>query len=248
MKPLHLGLALVLTVTALSSCKRDAQAPDDRTSSSQAIDTAQLAPPASPRPVDTAATVDTVAGPPVVTATATIVTGMGNIEVELYGKDAPKTVKNFVELAKKKYYDGLAFHRVVPNYVIQGGDPNTRDTTKRDLWGSGGESIYGGAFEDELNPNSPSGRRGYVEGVLAMANAGPNTNGSQFFIVLSTAGASHLTYNYTIFGKVTKGMDVAHKIEQTGNTGELPQHPVIIKTITVKENAAASAGAASAQQ
>ena len=233
MKSLHLGLALALTVAALSSCKKDGKAPDDRTTSAQAIDTAQLAPGATP-PADTVAAVNPATMRPVVTQVATIATGLGNIEVELYGKDAPKTVKNFVELAKKKYYDGLAFHRVVPDYVIQGGDPYTRDTTKRDLWGTGGESIYGGTFEDELNPDSPSGKMGYVEGVLAMANRGANTNTSQFFIVLQEA--SHLPYNYTIFGKVIKGMDVAHAIEKVPTDAQdRPVNAVTIGSVKVEK-------------
>jgi cyclophilin family peptidyl-prolyl cis-trans isomerase len=221
-----------LVLTALCSCGKagDRDATNANTGS---VDTAQLAPAAPATSATTAATQDTVR--PVVTQTAVISTTAGDIEVELYGQDAPKTVKNFVELAKRKYYDGLAFHRVVPGFVIQGGDPLSKDTTQREKWGSGGESIYGKTFEDELDPNSPSGRRGYREGTLAMANAGPNTNGSQFFIVLSTEGARHLTYNYTIFGAVTKGMDVAHKIEQLGMNGEAPSQPVRMKTITVKD-------------
>lgn len=207
-----------------------------------AADTAQLAP-AAPAPSATPAP-DTAK--PVATQTAVISTTAGDIEIELYGEDAPKTVKNFVELAKRKYYDGLAFHRVVPGFVIQGGDPLSKDTTKRAMWGSGGESIYGKTFEDELNPASPSGRRGYMEGTLAMANSGPNTNGSQFFIVLSAQGAAHLTYNYTIFGAVTKGMDVAHKIEQMGANGETPAQPVRMKKVTVKDVAPATATTPSA--
>lgn len=134
--------------------------------------------------------------------TAVIHTAKGDIEIQLYPQDAPKTVKNFATLSKKKYYDGLTFHRVEPGFVIQGGDPNGN--------GSGGVSIYGKTFEDELNPNTQSYKDGYKEGVLAMANAGPNTNGSQFFIML--ADNLSLPKNYTIFGKVTKGMDVVKKI------------------------------------
>ncbi len=215
-------------------------------------DTAQLAPTTAPPVTDSmAAAVDTSAMP-VITAMATIKTSAGDIEVGLYGEDAPKTVANFVGLAKKKYYDGILFHRVEPGFVIQGGDPNSKDATKRELWGSGGESIYGKTFADELNPNTPSYKRGYQEGTLAMANAGPNTNGSQFFIVLSKEGAQHLTPSYTIFGHVTKGMDVAHKIESmAGGMGGTPADPVKILTVTAKEvtpdaTAGAGAGAATA--
>lgn len=134
--------------------------------------------------------------------TGVIKTVKGDIEVVFYPKDAPKTVTNFATLAKRGYYNNLTFHRVVPGFVIQGGDPNGD--------GSGGVSIYGETFEDELNPNTDSYKEGYKEGVLAMANRGPNTNGSQFFIML--ADNPTLPHNYTIFGKVTKGMDVVKKI------------------------------------
>jgi cyclophilin family peptidyl-prolyl cis-trans isomerase len=133
---------------------------------------------------------------------AAIHTTKGDIDIQLYTQDAPKTVTNFATLAKKGYYDGLTFHRVVPGFVIQGGDPNGD--------GSGGYSIYGPTFADELNPNTPSYQAGYKQGVVAMANRGPNTNGSQFFIML--ADNDQLPKNYTIFGKVTSGMDVVQKI------------------------------------
>lgn len=133
---------------------------------------------------------------------ATMETDKGTIEIEFYPKDAPKTVTNFATLAKRGYYDNLTFHRVEPGFVIQGGDPNGD--------GTGGYSIYGETFEDELNPETDSYKEGYKEGVLAMANRGPNTNGSQFFIML--ADNDTLPKKYTIFGKVTKGMDVVKKI------------------------------------
>ncbi|MEK7170864.1 MAG: peptidylprolyl isomerase [Patescibacteria group bacterium] len=133
---------------------------------------------------------------------AVIKTSKGDITLELYPNDAPKTVMNFATLAQNGYYDNLTFHRVVPGFVIQGGDPSGN--------GSGGTSIYGAKFEDELNPNTVSYKTGYLEGVLAMANAGPNTNGSQFFIML--ANNETLPKNYSIFGKVTAGLDVVHKI------------------------------------
>ncbi len=132
---------------------------------------------------------------------AVIKTAKGDIEIELYTADAPKTVTNFATLSKRGYYDNLTFHRVEPGFVIQGGDPNGN--------GTGGTSIYGAKFEDELNPNTPSYKAGYKEGVVAMANTGPNTNGSQFFIMLAD---NDLPHAYTIFGKVTKGIDVVKKI------------------------------------
>jgi len=133
---------------------------------------------------------------------AVIKTDKGDITLELYPNDAPKTVTNFATLAKNGYYDGLVFHRVEIG-IIQGGDPNGT--------GTGGSSIYGAKFEDELNPETASFKTGYVEGVIAMANAGPNTNGSQFFIN-QVDNTTKFAKNYTIFGKVTAGMDVVKKI------------------------------------
>jgi len=133
---------------------------------------------------------------------ATIKTKKGDIQLELYPQDAPKTVTNFTTLAKNGFYDGLTFHRVEPGFVIQGGDPDGN--------GTGGTSIYGSEFEDELNENTESYKNGYKEGVLAMANRGPDTNSSQFFIML--ADNDSLPKNYTIFGKVTTGMDVVKNI------------------------------------
>jgi cyclophilin family peptidyl-prolyl cis-trans isomerase len=136
-------------------------------------------------------------------SSAAIHTAKGDIVVQLYNQDAPKTVTNFATLGKKGYYDGLTFHRVEPGFVIQGGDPNGN--------GTGGYSIYGQTFTDELDPNTPSYQAGYKEGVVAMANRGPNTNGSQFFIML--ADNAQLPKNYTIFGKVTSGMEVVKQIK-----------------------------------
>lgn len=151
----------------------------------------------------TAPVVPTTAQNEIISAsTGTIHTSKGDIEVEFYPKDAPKTVANFATLSKKGYYNGLTFHRVESGFVIQGGDPNGN--------GSGGYSIYGPTFEDELNPSTTSYKTGYKEGVLAMANRGPNTNGSQFFIML--ADNESLPKSYTIFGKVTKGLEVVHQI------------------------------------
>ncbi|OGH27359.1 MAG: hypothetical protein A3C27_00135 [Candidatus Levybacteria bacterium RIFCSPHIGHO2_02_FULL_39_36] len=132
---------------------------------------------------------------------AAIKTEKGDIEIKLYPEDAPKTVMNFATLAKRGYYNNLTFHRMEPGFVIQGGDPNGN--------GTGGKSIYGFTFEDELNPETESYKEGYVEGVVAMANRGPNTNGSQFFIMLAD---NPLPHNYTIFGKVTNGMEIVKQI------------------------------------
>lgn len=132
--------------------------------------------------------------------TAVIATAKGNIVIKLYPQDAPKTVTNFATLAKLGYYNGLTFHRV-EDWVIQGGDPSGN--------GTGGVSIYGPTFEDELNASSSSYMNGYKAGVVAMANRGPATNGSQFFILKTDYPLNH---NYTIFGQVVTGMDVVQKI------------------------------------
>lgn len=178
--------------TAMNLNGQQNQAPQGQVNQQQ-----QQIQPTTPIVVPTTAAADIITG-----SMVTIHTTKGDIELELYPKDAPKTVQNFSTHAKKGYYNGLTFHRVEPGFVIQGGDPNGN--------GTGGYSIFGETFEDELNPAAESYKEGYKEGVLAMANRGPNTNGSQFFIML--ADNTTLPKNYTIFGKVTKGMDVVKKI------------------------------------
>lgn len=126
-------------------------------------------------------------------------TNQGNIELELYADKAPKTVENFTGLVKKGYYNGITFHRVIAGFMIQGGDPTGT--------GMGGESIWGGTFNDEIDPSLQFDKAG----ILAMANAGPNTNGSQFFITVGPQPS--LNGGYTIFGRVIKGMDVVNKID-----------------------------------
>lgn len=149
-------------------------------------------------------------------------TNMGVIELELFADQTPKTVENFVGLADSGYYNGVTFHRVIPNFMIQGGDPTGT--------GRGGQSIWGKKFEDEivssLNFNEP--------GVLAMANAGPNTNGSQFFITV--AQTSWLDGNHTIFGKVINGMDVVYAISNvpTSKPGDKPLEPVVMESVTIE--------------
>lgn len=151
---------------------------------------------------------------------AIIHTTEGDITVEFYPMDAPKAVENFIGLASKNYYNGVIFHRVIRDFMIQGGDPTGT--------GRGGESYWGTNFTDELNPSTASYKAGYQKGVLAMANKGPNTNGSQFFIMLKDNPLDHL---YTIFGKVTKGIDVVEKI---GNTITDPETDKPMKDITIK--------------
>ena len=155
-------------------------------------------------------------------------TEKGVIEIEFLPTDAPKTVENFRLLAERGYYNGITFHRIVKGFMLQGGDPKGT--------GEGGESAWGGKFEDEIDRKSPLYRGGYRRGMIAMANAGPDTNGSQFFIM-------HQDYplqpNYTIFGKVTKGMDVVDALANTptamgmdGNRSK-PLSPLVIKKLTI---------------
>jgi len=152
----------------------------------------------------------------------TLNTSLGEIQFETYNQDAPNTVTNFIKLAQKGFYNGVIFHRVIKGFMIQGGDPTGT--------GTGGPGYQ---FADELNPNAPSYQAGYKKGVVAMANAGPNTNGSQFFIM-------HQDYplpnNYTIFGKVVKGQEVVDKIANVKvGANDKPLTPVEIKQIIVVE-------------
>ncbi|KAG7670338.1 hypothetical protein Ndes2526B_g00089 [Nannochloris sp. 'desiccata'] len=144
-----------------------------------------------------------------------IKTTMGTFVVELYLNHAPKTCKNFIELAKRGYYDGTIFHRIIRDFMIQGGDPTAT--------GRGGESIYGGKFEDEITREL----KHTGAGILSMANAGPNTNGSQFFITL--APQPHLDGKHTVFGRVYSGMEVIKRVGnvQTG-TNDKPTTEVKI--------------------
>ena len=145
---------------------------------------------------------------------ATISTSMGPIEIELFDGDAPRTVDSFRTLAADGFYDGVIFHRVIPDFMIQGGDPTGT--------GSGGP---GYTFEDEFNDNP------VVRGALAMANAGPNTNGSQFFIVTADA-CPWLDGKHTVFGRVTDGMDVVDAISQLDrDASDRPHETVSIERV-----------------
>ncbi|MRJ48177.1 peptidylprolyl isomerase [Fundicoccus ignavus] len=183
-----------------------------------------------------------------VESTVVVHTNKGDIELVLFEELVPKTVANFVGLAKKGYYDGIIFHRVIKDFMIQGGDPTGS--------GMGGESIYGESFEDEFTPLLFN-----LYGSLSMANAGPNTNGSQFFIVTApnvpaqmlsqlkgagfpepiieayaeNGGTPWLDQKHTVFGHVVKGMEVVEAIQNTP-TGfmDKPQEEILIESITVK--------------
>ncbi|WP_155286450.1 peptidylprolyl isomerase [Lacticaseibacillus zhaodongensis] len=178
----------------------------------------------------------------------TLNTNHGAITIALFPDQAPKTVANFLGLAKKGYYDGTIFHRVIKDFMIQGGDPTGT--------GMGGESIYGDSFEDEF-----SNELFNIRGALSMANAGPNTNGSQFFIVQNKninggfieqmqaagypadiveaykqGGTPWLDHKHTVFGQVTDGMDVVDEIAKVKtNRGDKPKDPVTIDSITISE-------------
>ncbi|MDD4476552.1 MAG: peptidylprolyl isomerase [Patescibacteria group bacterium] len=154
--------------------------------------------------------------------TVKIQTNKGDITIELFLDDAPNTVNNFLSLAKKGFYDGVIFHRVISGFMIQGGDPTGT--------GSGGP---GYKFADELNPNTSSYQRGYARGVVAMANSGPNTNGSQFFIM-------HKDYplpnSYTIFGRVISGIETVDAIAAAKtDSSDRPIEDVVMTKVEATE-------------
>jgi cyclophilin family peptidyl-prolyl cis-trans isomerase len=160
---------------------------------------------------------------------ATIETDKGPIEIEFFPAEAPKGVENFRLLAEHGYYDGLTFHRIVKGFMIQGGDPSGD--------GTGGQSAWGPAFEDEINPQSALYSGGYRRGLVAYANAGPDTNASQFFIMHADYD---LSPNYVIFARVTKGMETVDAIAQTptvlGADGGMskPVTPPVINKVTIQ--------------
>ena len=148
---------------------------------------------------------------------ATMTTNHGKIVIELFDDDAPKTVQNFKDLAGKGFYDGLSFHRIIKDFMIQGGCPQGT--------GTGGP---GYTFEDEFNQHK------VVRGALAMANAGPNTNGSQFFIV-TTGAAPWLDGKHTVFGEIREGMDVVDALEALPtDRRDKPSEPAVIESVTVE--------------
>ena len=155
---------------------------------------------------------------------AVVKTNKGTIRFELLESDAPNTTENFITLAKRGYYDGVIFHRVIKGFMVQGGDPTGT--------GRGGESAKGGRFNDEINSSSEVYKRGYKKGTVAMANAGPNTNGSQFFIM-------HADYplppSYTIFGRVTEGLDVIDAIATSEtDRNDKPISQVKMEKVTIE--------------
>ena len=156
---------------------------------------------------------------------ATLNTNMGKIEIEFFEKQTPNTVANFTKLAKEGFYNGVKFHRVIKGFMVQGGDPLSKDDSKMASWGTGGP---GYSFADEISFTNKNDI-----GTISMANAGPNTNGSQFFI--NVANNNFLDGKHTVFGKVTSGMDVVKKIENTSTgAGDRPTTPVVINSIDLK--------------
>lgn len=155
---------------------------------------------------------------------ATLHTSEGDITIEFLA-DAPKTVANFTKLAGEKFYDGTKFHRVIAGFMIQGGDPQSKDDSLQARWGTGGPGYQ---FEDEIHANNKN-----AIGTIAMANSGPNTNGSQFFI--NVADNNFLDAKHTVFGRVTAGMDVVNKIQSTPTLpGDRPQSPMVIQSISLQ--------------
>jgi len=156
---------------------------------------------------------------------AVIETNFGQIEIELMPDKAPKTVENFLKLARQGFYDGTRFHRIVPGFVIQGGDPKSKDVSRRAEWGTGGP---GYTFEDEPV------KMEYERGCVAMANSGRDTNGSQFFICVKDL-RGRLPPKYNNFGKVIKGMDVVDKIVALDrDERDCPLQDVVMKKVTIK--------------
>lgn len=154
---------------------------------------------------------------------AIIETNQGSIRFELLETEAPKTTENFITLADRGYYHGVIFHRVIKGFMIQGGDPTGT--------GRGGESAWGGRFDDEIDATSELYKLGYKAGIVAMANAGPNTNGSQFFIM-------HADYplppSYVIFGRVTEGQEVVNAIATTAkDRNDKPVEPVVMGKVII---------------
>ncbi len=156
---------------------------------------------------------------------AILKTNHGNIEISFMSSDAPQTVNNFIKLADSDFYDNTRFHRVIDGFMIQGGDPLSKDESMKDRWGTGGP---GYTFNDEIHKNNQN-----VIGTISMANAGPNTNGSQFFI--NTNDNNFLDDKHTVFGKVVNGMDVVGKISKVATEGaDRPVGDVVISNIILK--------------
>jgi cyclophilin family peptidyl-prolyl cis-trans isomerase len=156
---------------------------------------------------------------------ATLHTTKGDIKIEFLPQTAPNTVANFEKLSRSGFYDGTKFHRVIKSFMIQGGDPLTKDDSRAAQWGTGGP---GYTFNDEITPSNHN-----LTGTVAMANAGPNTNGSQFFI--NTVDNDYLDQKHTVFARVIDGMDVVQAIESSPTAaGDRPVTPIVVNSVTLE--------------
>jgi peptidyl-prolyl cis-trans isomerase B (cyclophilin B) len=206
------------TSTTKSVESQEAKPADSAAAPATTDDTKPAVAPSNPTPT---MAFDQTAKPTKGEQIVVIKTNMGTIKLRLFPDKAPKTVENFEGLIKKKYYDGLIFHRVIPGFMIQGGDP------KGD--GTGGESLWGGVFDSEISPDLH-----HIRGALSMANAGPNTNGSQFFIVQKDS--QFLDGGYSIFGQAFEGMDIVDKIVAVKRDGnDKPLSPVKMEKVTLEK-------------
>lgn len=238
--PFSFGLVVAfLFVWAGMACQKYGQperlrrftAPQQISASSQSVSAKSLE-----SSLDSSVKTDTI---PILTHRAVIRTTFGEITIGLYGKDAPQAVENFVKLSERKFFRGILFHRVAKNFVVQTGDPKTKDKRKKDEWGAGGESAFGEPFPDEIFTDAPSVRRGYRRGTVAMANRSPDANTSQFFICLRDI--PELPQQFTIFGEVLRGQDVLDSIGGVEITPQLnendgrPVKVIAIKSVTVSK-------------
>jgi cyclophilin family peptidyl-prolyl cis-trans isomerase len=210
-RPLIILILLIVAGTVLSACRPPN--PDDQgglklegslegSTETTAVETAREA---QSMPLNNQKSVRTLADfEPIAATMAIINTTKGNVTIELYRNEAPLTTANFLDLAKKGEYDGIVFHRVIPDFMAQVGDPLTKDSSKQALWGTGGP---GYTIADEFHPQLRHDR----EGIVSMANAGPNTGGSQFFITYGPT--PHLDDKHAVFGQVVEGMEVVEAIE-----------------------------------
>lgn len=156
---------------------------------------------------------------------ATFKTSLGDIVIVLDNTNTPKTVENFTKLASSGFYNGTKFHRVIKDFMIQGGDPQSKDDSKQAMWGTGGPGYQ---FDDEIKPTNSN-----AVGTISMANAGPNTNGSQFFI--NVADNAFLNGKHTVFGKVTAGYEIVERMSKVATApGDRPVEPLIITSIELK--------------
>ena len=208
----------------------------EATQTPPALQTENFATHTPPKPITTTMTqpekIETTQTKTETTTTANSVilhTSMGNIAVKLYADAAPKAVENFIKLSKSGFYDGVKFHRVIKGFMIQGGDPLSKDDAMVAKWGTGGPGYQ---FADEINKSSAIYEKGYKHGVLAMANSGPNTNGSQFFIMAADYPLPPL---YVIFGEVTTGLDVVDAIDGVAtDRNDRPLTAVVVTKAEVK--------------